>query len=383
MERITDYCTGCRACEQLCASHAINMITNAEGFIEAKISDNHCINCGLCVKVCPQNQILESNKPIKVYALRLRDDEVLSKSASGGAFAGFAMNVISHGGVVYGVSYTSEWGAAHKRIDSLGQLESLQSSKYVQADTCSTYREVKSDLLNNKLVLYSGTGCQISGLKAFLRKDYDNLVTMDLICHGVTSPLMFKKYIEWVEKKEKEDLTYFNFRDKSRGWGLNYRYKTHRTQKLESCVYDPYYICFLSGHAYHECCYSCKYSQERRVSDLTIGDYWGIQKQHPEFFSQKGVSAILINSTKGEKIFEEAKEKFYYAESEFEKVAVENTNLLRPTSRSAIRDNIYKNIDQEDWFNELTKQYRPSFKQRVKRLVPSGFKTILKRFLIH
>ena len=147
MDKITELCTGCRACEQLCVSHAINMATNREGFIEAKITADLCVNCGLCVKVCPQNHTEELNKPIKIYGIRLKNDQLLSKSASGGAFAGIATIVINQGGVVYGVSYTSEWEAVHIRIDSLEKLASLQSSKYVQADTLNSYSEVKSDLL--------------------------------------------------------------------------------------------------------------------------------------------------------------------------------------------------------------------------------------------
>ena len=378
MEIITNNCTGCRACEQSCASHAITMTVSAEGFIEAKILDNNCINCGLCVKVCPQDHMIESNNPIKVYALRLKDDKVLVNSASGGAFIGIATAVIKQGGVVYGVSYTPDWSATHRRIDCLEQLASLQSSKYFQADTLNTYSDVRDDLLRGHLVLYSGTGCQVGGLKAFLRKDYDNLVTIDLICHGVTSPLMFKKYIEWIRNKEKEDLIYYNFRDKTKGWGLNYQYKTHRARRLGSCVYDPYYSCYLSGHAYHESCYSCKYSQRERVSDLSIGDYWGIQKQHPVFFSSKGVSAILINSMKGINIFETTKHLFYYLESEFDKVAEENTNLLRPTYRNAIRDYIYNGIEHQEWFDELAEKYKPSLKQRLMRLLPARIKNIVK-----
>ena len=380
MDKITELCTGCRACEQLCVSHAINMATNREGFIEAKITADLCVNCGLCVKVCPQNHTEELNKPIKIYGIRLKNDQLLSKSASGGAFAGIATIVINQGGVVYGVSYTSDWEAVHIRIDSLEKLASLQSSKYVQADTLKSYSEVKSDLLKKKLVLFSGTACQIGGLKAYLRKDYEKLVTMDLICHGVTSPLMFRKYIKWIEKKEKDDLIYYNFRDKILGWGLNFHYTTHKRKHLGSCDYDPYYRCFLSGHAYRECCYSCKYSRPERVSDLTIGDYWGIKKQHPEFFSRKGVSAILINSKRGIYHFEGAKQMFYLIESEFEKVADENANLLRPTSRNIIRNSIYKGIERQEWFNELAKRYKPSLIQRLKKLVPSRVKSFFKQF---
>ena len=172
-----DYCTGCRACEQLCAKNAISMVADKEGFLIAQIDADKCVDCGLCQKRCPQNQVIGKNSPKMVIAVRLKDEDVLYRSASGGAFAGIAKAWIEEGGVVFGVAYDKDWNAKHICASSLAELEPILSSKYVQADTCQSYNEVKQYLNDGKKVLFSGTGCQIGGLKAFLKKDYANLLT--------------------------------------------------------------------------------------------------------------------------------------------------------------------------------------------------------------
>ena len=168
MERITDYCTGCRACEQLCAKNAISMVADKEGFLIAQIDADKCVDCGLCQKRCPQNQVIGKNAPKKVIAVRLKDEDVLYRSASGGAFAGIAKAWIEDGGIVAGVTYDGEWNAHHVFATTLEELKAIQSSKYVQADTRQTFSEVKRLLTEGKKVLFSGTACQIGGLKAFL-----------------------------------------------------------------------------------------------------------------------------------------------------------------------------------------------------------------------
>ena len=225
MEKITELCTGCRACEQLCGKKAISMVENQEGFLTAVVNQDLCVDCGLCKKRCPQNADVEKLSAKKVFAVRLKDEKILYKSASGGAFAGIAKAWIEEGGIVFGVAYDKDWNAKHVCASSLTELEPILSSKYVQADTCQTYKEVKQYLNDGKKVLFSGTGCQIGGLIAFLKKDYANLLTVDLICHGVASPLLFKKYIEWLGSQSGSPILEYDFRDKRNGWGLGYKYK--------------------------------------------------------------------------------------------------------------------------------------------------------------
>lgn len=382
--KITEYCTGCRTCEQLCSQNAIYIATNNEGFWEAIIDKNLCIDCGLCQKRCPQNTPTICNYSKQVLAVRLKDDKILINSASGGAFAGIAKAWIEEGGIVVGVVFDKEWNAHHICTNSIDELKQLQSSKYVQADTRNTYLEVKNYLDKGKKVLYSGTGCQIAGLKSFLKKEYDNLLTMDLICHGVASPLLFKKYIQWLGEKEGSPIKEYDFRDKKGGWGLGYKYKYKNKYRYKSCTIDPYYFRFLQGDTYNEACYKCNYSKKERIGDITIGDYWGIEKEHPNFFNQKGVSCLLINSEKGFFYWEKYKNLYFYITSKFENVAKHNLNLIYPTKRNdVIRDSIYKGIENKDWFcDTFVSSFHPSIKTKMKNFIPMKIRYIIKKIKI-
>ncbi len=379
---ITEQCTGCRACEQLCIKNAIEMSYDAEGFLTAKINDSKCVNCGVCRKICPQNSPQFQKTPKKIFAVRLKDDEVLRRSASGGAFAGFATEILKNGGVVFGVENDTQWNAQFVRITDLQDLCRIQSSKYVQSDTLNSFADVKTSLQNGKTVLYAGTGCQIGGLKAFLKHDFPNLITIDLICHGVTSPLLFKKYIEWLERNEDGKILEYNFRDKSIGWGLDYLTRTRTRTRTRSCGVDPYYYHFLKGDMYRECCYKCKYANQARPGDFTIGDYWGIGKEHPDFFSNKGVSCIILNTDKAIALWADFQSKFHSIESTFEKVSRHNSNLLAPTIRPQNRDSIYDGISIDVdglWFDRFAKKFKPSLKARIKPFLPIWLLKLLKK----
>ena len=384
MNTITELCTACRACEQLCTHGAISMVADDEGFLTAQIDPSLCVDCGLCTKRCPQNERderKEKSEEPQTFAIRLRDDEILYRSASGGAFAGIAKAWIEDGGVVFGVVYDSEWRAHHVCSSTIDELMPILSSKYVQADTRDTYKEVKRLLADGRKVLYSGTACQIGGLKSYLghHQYAGQLLTIDLICHGVTSPLLFQQYIKWLSQQVGAPISEYDFRDKRGGWGLGYKYKYK--YKYKSCTVDPYYMRFLEGEAYRECCYSCRYASVQRPGDLTIGDYWGIEREHPLFFNTKGVSCILINNAAGEAIWKRYGSLFYSQESTFGQVARHNHNLLRPTTRPALRNTIYKGINTDrDWFaSHMAATFHPSLLVRIKALMPMWVRLIVKR----
>lgn len=382
MEKITDLCAGCRACEQICRREAISMVADQEGFLTATIDQQICVDCGLCAKICPQNKPVEKSSSKNVFAVRLKDDQTLYKSASGGAFAGIAKAWIGEGGIVVGVVYDKEWNAHHICATTSEQLDAILSSKYVQADTRATYSEVKALLEDGKYVLYSGTGCQIGGLKAYLRKDYDNLLTMDLICHGVASPLLFKQYISWLGEKSGSPILEYDFRDKKGGWGLGYRYKYKQKYKYRNCTIDPYFYRFLEGHTYRESCYHCNYCKPERAGDITIGDYWGIEKEHPQFFNTKGISCVLVNTNKGIAAWEKYRKYYNVIDSTFNQVARHNGNLLYTTKRiDLIRDHIYDGInDNPDWFaNVFAASFNPSLKTKIKNLMPMWVRLLKKK----
>jgi len=374
---ITDLrnCTGCRTCEQKCSYRAINMKANAEGFLYPEIDSDLCNNCGLCEKICPIFRDDLQNDVLEVFAAKSLNKEQLLRSASGGIFAALAENILEQNGIVFGCAYDENLVAKHIGIENLSELHKLQSSKYVQSDTLDTYTQARDFLKQNRKVLYSGTSCQIAGLKAFLGKDYENLATVDLICHGVPSPGLFAKYIEWLGKKMGGKIIYYNFRSKERGgWDYNLKAKTKTKTKTKylKCFLDPYYRRFLSNETLRECCYSCKYACGKRTSDISLADYWGIEQAHPVFFSRDGISAVLVNTQKGKNLFESIKNKAEYIQSTFENVAKNQLRLHGPVKRPAARDFAYSRIDELFFCITLL--------MRLKSLIPSGAKKYLRKF---
>lgn len=347
-------CCGCRACEQVCPKKCVSMNLDEEGFFYPSIKIDECIECNLCKQVCPiQDREEKQNKHMEVYAVKSKSIENIRESSSGGAFSVFAEYIIQNNGVVCGCAFNDKFIAEHLFVDDIKDIKKLKGSKYVQSDTLNTYKETKEYLKQNRLVIYVGTPCQIDGLKRFLdikKIRCDKLITIDLICHGVPSPGLFNKYIEYIQKKSKIELTDFKFRDKSRGeWGLVYSYSFKKNNKIKkkvkSASLSPYYNAFLNNMIFRPVCYECKYAKESRISDITLGDFWGVENYHQEFDRKYGVSALILNSEKGKKLFDENSHKFDYINSKFEYVKSQNSNLYKPSERPDIRSYIYKNYE--------------------------------------
>lgn len=379
----TTKCTGCRACEQICPLGCITMANNEEGFLIPKVDEHKCNGCGQCLKICNMDPWLTYDKEImqEVYAVKNNDKCILKSSSSGGVFYTLASYIIKQGGVVYGCAFSCDLIAEHIEVNDMNDVFKLQGSKYVQSDTSNTFKLAKDKLNDGLRVLYVGTACQIKGLKSFLKKEYDNLITVDIICHGVPSPLLFHYYIQWLSKKYKGRVFNYNFRSKQRGWGLTCEFIVNDKKKFGDALLDPYYKAFLDQKAYRECCYSCEYATNKRISDITLGDYWGVDKEHPQFFSAEGVSAVLLNTKVSKEIFNQIKDKFEIVESSFEKVANRNSNLLKPSDRPEVRTNIYKYLNSMS-FDLFAKKYlvpELQITRRVKLLVPSFIRRRVKQ----
>lgn len=370
-------CCGCGACMNVYPKNAIAMKEDEYGFIYPQIDESLCIGCQQCKKVCSYQNEYPENEPLEVFAAVNKDETQLMKSASGGAFTAIATKFLNEKGVVFGATLTFEDGNAnphHTYIESLNNLSSLQGSKYVQSSIEFCYKNAKRFLHEGRKVLFSGTPCQIAGLYGYLGKDYENLLTIDVICHGVPNAKLFNDYLQNEKMSKSADKVIdYSFRDKTKGWGMNTRLDLMKSDHTKT-VYSParlksYNTFFLDGDIYRQNCYSCKYAGKKRVSDLTIGDYWGIEKEHPElltskaFDEKKGISCVLANTNKGQVICKDLSN-LSLASSSFDKVSKKNGQLNRPTKHSEKRETIL-DIYRENGFLYLNKWFLKKYKKQV------------------
>lgn len=358
------------------------MEKDGEGFLYPVVDDAVCVECGLCIKHCPIMTDAPRCSEPKVYAAKYKDKETAFKSTSGGLFVPIAKDILSNGGVVFGCAYDENLVAKHIAVENENELYRLQSSKYVQSDTREIYEQVKNLLKSGRKVLFSGTGCQVAGLRTFLSKDYDNLLTVDIVCHGVPSPELFKNYIGYMGKKLGGSLTSYNFRNKEkRGWDLYYKAENAKKSKSDYGFFDPYYNAFLRCKTYRESCYECKFANKNRVGDITLADYWGIQKFHPEFFDENGVSLVLVNTEKGKNCLDTIKQQLEIIESDYDKASVMNSNLVHPSKRPECRDTIYEGFDSGDFetYVKTKLAFKINPKTKIKKMIPLGVKRFLKK----
>lgn len=351
-------CCGCGACQNICPKQAISMIEDEYGYIYPQVDLKKCIECGLCKKVCNyQKNIIDAYEPICVYAVSSKNDKAIMQSSSGGVFAALAEVVLNDGGAVYGAAYaTSDGGiigVEHIRVVSAEDLIKLQGSKYVHSKIGNIYSLVKRDLQDNRKVLFSGTPCQVAGLRGFLGKDYKNLVTVDIVCHGVPSQKLFQSMIDYYKEQFHGKIVDFSFREKTRGWSDFYaRVDVMKNKNVMSkyihCKNIAYYQYFLDSDIYRENCYSCKYACHRRMGDITLGDFWGVEEVHSDLFEKtewkeclrKGISCVLINTDNGEKIFDKITQFLIIQSSTYEKVSKENGQLRECPPKSSIREEL-------------------------------------------
>lgn len=337
-------CCGCSTCREICPKKAITIDSNEKGFMYPRIS-NSCVNCNLCEKSCPLlSKIVKREEKQEVFIAKRKNEKLRMLSQSGGAFSVFAEKVLHEHGIVYGVSLDTKLDAKYIRVNQTRSLQRIRGSKYVQASVGSVFQNVNKDLVSGKKVLFSGTPCHVHGLLCYLksnRSSTDNLITVDFICHGVVSPMIYRDYIMLLERFHKRKIKHFNFRDKNFGWhGHIVTVKTNKS----TIISEDYVKLFYSHYALRECCYQCKYSNLNRISDITIGDSWGIEKTNLEFDDNKGCSIIITNSLKGKKFFEETCNEFIYYCSEIHDFL--QHNLQKPTSRPELTDSFW-----EDYMN--------------------------------
>lgn len=302
-------CCGCGACISSCPVQCINFQSDIEGFLYPYVDISECIKCGKCERVCPINNEQSSVSPIRILAAKNNNKSIIRTSSSGGLFTAIANEcIISRGGVVFGAAFDLEWELRHIAVEEVSELSCLRGSKYLQSDVTHIFSAVEDYLKNGREVVFSGTPCQIAGLKSYLSKEYDNLLAVEIACHGVPSPKVFREYIGMcLNNRAIADIAEISFRDKKEDW-IHYHFivKTKEEKGEMATLVDErasqnlYMQSFLKNYNMRPSCYRCAFKLERSTADITLADFWGIGDLRPDFYDKFGVSAVFINSSKGD-----------------------------------------------------------------------------------
>lgn len=395
-------CCGCAACVQACPKQCISFNEDEQGFRYPLVDESLCVDCGLCEKVCPVIHQSDPKKPLKVYAAQNPNEEIRLKSSSGGIFTLLAEAVIDEGGVVFGARFDKNWEVEHGYTESKEGLAAFRGSKYLQSRTGETYKQARDFLKAGRKVLYSGTSCQIAGLKKFLRKEYENLITVDVVCHGAPSPLVWRTYLDDFKKcpkgtagknsvcsslNEMPVITGISFRDKSTGWkkfGFVLRGKSasqadkntvlssvntgekHDVLLHETLDKNLFMQVFLKNLCLRPSCSACPAKSGKCGSDITLADYWGIWNYYPEWDDDKGTSLVLINSIKGDE---------YYKRLDLKQIQTTYEEGFKGNIciEHSVEENQYVPLfwnsfarDRLACVNKVLDKFKPSFIQRIK-----------------
>lgn len=390
-----DICCGCNACVQICPKGVLKQGSDKEGFVNPVIDDrDKCINCSLCIQVCQlkQSTQLKPNIAQKGFIAQGLDRIAVKRSSSGGAFFEFAKFFLeTTNGVVYGASFCADKKVRHICVHSIDELKKLQGSKYVQSSINNAYSEIKSFLNKDVPVLFSGTPCQVAGLRTFLRRDYQKLITIDIICHGVTSPKLLSDYITKVEKHEHRECINIRFRWKHPyiKSGSSFYMMMMMNKGLDVIrdgKKDPYLNVYLNGYAFRESCYQCSYANLNRVGDITIGDCDSHQ-HYSNFFPELSNSTIILNTEKALRYWEKCKYILFVSDPlDIQLEAQCNKQLRSPFPRPALRDSIYSkwsSATYQDMFRQFgeLQNWRQYLKLRIAMNVPMKWKQIIHSIL--
>lgn len=346
-------CTGCTACINICPKSCIEMKEDDEGFAQPVIDNSKCISCLACETVCPiLNNHTHKDEETKAYAALSKNDETRLESSSGGIFSELAKLILQANGIVYGAKYDNDFKVIHTGIEDVELLKELRGAKYSQSDLSTIFQTVKKQLNNGRQVLFSGTPCQIGGLKAFLKKDYDNLYCIDFVCHGVPSPLVWKKYIEYRSQVDADNQypEYINLRNKESGWS-HYSYQVEFAYSKNNhylCQNDKdlYMSLFVNNYILRRSCSNCYYKGYSRESDITLGDFWGIWDILPGMDDNKGTSVVFTHSDKGEKLLNSAAIHLQFNPVTLDQATMMNPSLLKSSHPKENRERVLKEISQ-------------------------------------
>lgn len=384
-------CCGCTACASICPHNAITMKPDSLGFLYPVVDESKCVECGLCEKVCAFNDHYDCTLVLqqpKAYAARHKNIDEVLKSQSGAAFVAISDYILELGGVVYGAGYKDHFRVAHKRATTKKERDEFRGSKYVQSDLTGVFCLVKKDLIDGSIVLFSGTPCQTAALNSYIGKNLrKNLVLVDIICHGVPAPYIWRDYLSYIERKVCNALCSVNFRDKKYGWASHiesFKFKNGREERKEI-----YSTLFNKNIVLRQSCGNCHYSNLKRPSDITIADFWGGVASVPDFFvDNKGCSLMLVNTEKGQEILNAIQNKM-----DTKKVPLENCmqpNLQYPTILHPKRDMFEKDYEKFGFEKTLRKygylgwrqvlcELKRKYRKYLSESLPASWKAYIKR----
>ena len=372
-----DKCSGCSACYNVCKFGALTMERDETGFWFPFIDSSKCVECGACMHACPavEKQIYTSTEP-KAFIVQNKDDEIRKQSTSGGAFTAIAKNILSAGGVVFGAAINGDFNVAHIYVEKEAELVKFRSSKYVQSWIGSSYQEVERFLQEGRKVCFSGTPCQICGLKKYLRKEYENLLTVDVMCRAVPSPKILNKYIDY-QKEKHPGFDRIVFRDKGRGYSYSgvALYRGNKVLYRGGSESDPWLRLFLGGYCNRETCHSCLYQTGTRASDITLWDCWGTQNYVPEWDDNKGTTNIIAWTEKGKNLIEQCEVDMRIKEIGIENIdaSIKRNTLRKPNYN---RGRFFADADTMSG-KEFINKYAPmTVKVRVNSIIRNTMHTL-------
>ncbi len=379
-------CVGCGACHDACPKNAIFWEIDIEGFWYPEINLDKCVGCDLCEKVCPVinsdklNLVNIATPSPKVLASYNADSDIRIQSTSGGVFSALAERMLSYGGYICGAVWTEDFGARHILSNKSEDLLRIRGSKYIQSDMTMVFKEIRTVLNRGEKVLVCGCPCQMAGLRAFLRKDYDHLVIVDFICCSINSPKLFKEYIKDLEQQYGSEMEEYHPKNKEYGGWHKFAFKATFKNGLvyaKNRTDDEFTKCFIGTHiAGRPSCFDCRYKRLPRVADITIADFWGIENVDPDFDSPDGVSLVLLNNDKGQRFYTSLEDTVISKEETLKNAIRGNGNLVRSPCPSIIdRRTFYEALDQYGFRYAMDTYGHPkiSFKQRVRYFIKRRF----------
>lgn len=346
MEQIIDRnkCTGCTACMNICPKGAISFKEEYDGFKYPVIDQDKCIDCGLCKRTCPVLNTKSNDSLNNCYVGYNKDSNERLNASSGSLFSTIANYILDNNGIVVGAAFDKDNNLKHIAIDKKEDLNPLRKSKYIQSDLDYIFSYIKEQLKNKK-VLFVGTPCQVAGIKSFI-KNNDNLITIDLFCHGVPSHKLFEKYIKELEEKNNDKLVHYDFRDNSTGWDTYSNRAVFRKKDIKTIsVNNEYMKLFLSDIALRESCYNCNFKLCNKHSDITLGDFWGVKDKYPEMYNKEGVSAIIVNTELGNQVFNSIKNSIEYKECNLQDIISGNPSLQSSSVHPKNREMFFKDLN--------------------------------------